>query len=114
MTLLGFKRLSSDAGIFLYQKKDGSFVIVIVYVDDALFCGPDKSLVTELKTKFMEKWECHDLGDVKAHTQKGQHNTHRSVHLSRESAAALWDAECQVCPNSAPGWLPTHAQHGSG
>ncbi len=65
MELLGFKRLSSDAGIFLYRKKDGSFVIVIVYVDDALFCGPDKSLVAELKAKFMEKWECRDLGEVK-------------------------------------------------
>ena len=31
----------------------------IIYVDDALFCGPNKALVDEVKTLFMRKW---DLG----------------------------------------------------
>lgn len=65
MTELGFKRLQSDAGIFIYTKAGSAPVVAIVYVDDALFCGPDKALVNKLKAMFMQKWECRDLGDVK-------------------------------------------------
>ena len=65
MSDLGFKRISSDTGIFVYTAPNGSKVFAVVYVDDTLFCGSDKSLVNELKAKFMKKWECRDLGDVK-------------------------------------------------
>lgn len=65
MEFLGFKCLDSDAGIFIYKAKDSTIVLVIVYVDDALFCGPNKALVAKLKADFMAKWECRDLGDVK-------------------------------------------------
>jgi hypothetical protein len=61
---LGFKRLSSDAGIFICQQ-DGSYVIAIIYVDDALFLGPNKELVALKKAEFMKKWECRDLGEAK-------------------------------------------------
>ena len=62
---LGFKHLKSNAGIFLYWKKGTQIVVAIVYVDDALFCGPDKAIVTEVKAAFMRKWECRDLGPAK-------------------------------------------------
>jgi len=65
MVELGFKRLSADAGIFVYKAKDGRIVVAVIYVDDALFCGRDKSLIDELKAKFMKKWECRDLGETK-------------------------------------------------
>ncbi|KAJ2976968.1 hypothetical protein NUW54_g11484 [Trametes sanguinea] len=61
MKELGFKRLVSDAGLFIFRDKNGLPVIVVVYVDDALFCGPNKALVEKMKAKFMEKWECRDL-----------------------------------------------------
>jgi hypothetical protein len=64
MEKLGFKSLSSDAGIFLYQSKDGKFVIAVIYVDDAIFCGPHEALVEQLKGEFMKVWETRDLGDV--------------------------------------------------
>ncbi|KAJ8456408.1 hypothetical protein ONZ51_g12144 [Trametes cubensis] len=63
MKELGFKHLVSDAGIFIFRDEDGGMVIVIVYVDDALFCGQNKALVNKMKAKFMEKWECRDLGE---------------------------------------------------
>ena len=63
MEELGFKSLSADAGLFLYRNKT-SFVIVLIYVDDAIFCGPHTPLVLELKNKFMKRWECRDLGDI--------------------------------------------------
>ena len=61
---LGFKRLIADAGIFIYRHNN-TVVVIVVYVDDALFIGNDITKVLELKKKFMKKWECCDLGEVK-------------------------------------------------
>ena len=63
MIELGFEGLVSDAGLFVYRDKHG-FVIAVIYVDDAIFCDPNKALVKQLKDKFMQRWECRDLGDV--------------------------------------------------
>lgn len=63
MEVLGFTRLTSDAGIFVCRQKDGSIVIAIIYVDDALFVGANKVQIRKLKAQFMERWECRDLGD---------------------------------------------------
>ena len=60
---LGFKGLVSDAGLFIYKSEHG-FVIAVIYVDDTIFCGPNKALVKQLKDKFMQRWECQDLGEV--------------------------------------------------
>ena len=49
MEKLGFVSLRSDAGIFLFKGK-GSFVIAIVYVDNAIFMG--RALTYEMKHKF--------------------------------------------------------------
>jgi hypothetical protein len=66
MAKLGFKRLLSDSGIFVYKDKNGApKVIVIVYVDDAIFLGRDMSIVRRVKDLFMKIWECRDLGDTK-------------------------------------------------
>ena len=62
MKELGFEHLKSNAGIFLYQKKGTNIVVTVVYVDDALFCGPTKAIVDEIKGLFIKKWECRDLG----------------------------------------------------
>ena len=64
MKELGFKCLSSDAGLFVY-KTDQGLVKAVVYVDDAMFFGPDYELVIEEKQEFMDKWECCDLGETK-------------------------------------------------
>ena len=64
MEKLGFKSLSSDAGIFLYQTEDGMFVIAVVYVDNAICTGPNDALTEQLKTQFMSIWETRDLGNV--------------------------------------------------
>jgi len=61
---LGFERLKSEAGIF-YKEKGTNIVIGIIYVDDALFCGPNKAVVDAIKAQFMRKWECQDLGEPK-------------------------------------------------
>jgi len=63
MIKLGFTGLTSDAGLFIWRNEH-TFVIAVIYVDDSIFCGPDKELVNALKAKFMARWECRDLGDV--------------------------------------------------
>ena len=60
---LGFECLKSEAGIFFYKKKGTNVVIGIIYVDNALFCGPNKAVVDSIKAQFMCKWECQDLGE---------------------------------------------------
>jgi len=60
---LGFECLKSEAGSFFYKKKGTNIVIGIIYIDDALFCGPNKAVVDAIKAQFMCKWECWDLGE---------------------------------------------------
>ena len=64
MKRLGFGRTMSDAGVF-FTKKEGQLVIVIVYVDDALFFGENKQAVKRVKKTFMDIWECRDLGEAR-------------------------------------------------
>ena len=64
MEKMGFKRCQSDAGVFVLRKGN-DIVIAVVYVDDALFMGPNLSLVMKKKQEFMRTWECRDLGEVK-------------------------------------------------
>jgi Reverse transcriptase (RNA-dependent DNA polymerase) len=64
MASIGLKRLQSDSGIFVYKDK-GDLVIAVVYVDDALFLGSNLPLVNRLKSLFINKWECRDLGETK-------------------------------------------------
>ena len=64
MNKLGFKRLVSDAGLFVC-KDYKEIIIAIVYVDDAMFFGKNRAQVDFKKKLFMDKWECRDLGEVK-------------------------------------------------
>ncbi len=61
MLEMGFTRIKSDAGIFVY-KKGQTLVVVMIYVDDGIFFGSDKALIERLKNIFMIRWECRDLG----------------------------------------------------
>ena len=45
---LRFKHLKSKAGILFYKKKGTNVVVGIIYVDDTLFCGPNKAIVLDI------------------------------------------------------------------
>jgi Reverse transcriptase (RNA-dependent DNA polymerase) len=64
MKVLGFKCLNSDAGIFVCQEGT-ELIMAVVYVDDAMFFSRNKKLIDKKKALFINKWECHDLGEVK-------------------------------------------------
>jgi hypothetical protein len=63
MEEMGLVSLTSDAGIFIYRQ-NGFLIVAVIYVDDAIFCGPNKALVIAIKEAFMRRWETRDLGEV--------------------------------------------------
>jgi hypothetical protein len=65
MEAMGFKSLKSDSGVFVLMHSGRPEIIVIVYVDDAVFLGRQKHLVNNYKEHFMHTWECCDLGETK-------------------------------------------------
>jgi Reverse transcriptase (RNA-dependent DNA polymerase) len=65
MEPMGFKRLKSDSGVFVLMHSGRPEIIVIVYIDDAVFLGRQKHLVNNYKECFMHTWECRDLGETK-------------------------------------------------
>ena len=64
MRELGFEQIKFDPGIFLYKRKGTLMVVAIVYVDNAVFCGPSKAIIDEVKGHFMRKWKCWDVSET--------------------------------------------------
>jgi hypothetical protein len=44
---------------------DQDLIILVIYVDDALFMGSNRTYLKLKKAEFMKKWECRDLGEAK-------------------------------------------------
>ena len=84
MEELGFTSLASDTGVF-YYRGEGSFVVAIIYVDDAIFCGPSKPLVLKLKEAFMKRWETRDLGEVTEFLRMHITRNGSSIHLDQSA-----------------------------
>ena len=82
MEELGFKSLSSDAGVSFWKNKK-SFIIAIIYVDDAIFVGPSEFLVTKAKEAFMRKWETRDLGELTEFLRMRIVRDGKSIHLDQ-------------------------------
>jgi len=81
---LDFKRLYADAGIFVCRHKDGTILVMLAYVDDILFMGPNISLLKNKKTLFMERWECRDLGECKEFLQIGIDRHGGNIFINQE------------------------------
>jgi hypothetical protein len=65
MKAMGFKHFKSDSGVFVLMRSGRPEIIVIVYVDNAVFLGRQRHLVSNYKECFMCTWECRDLGETK-------------------------------------------------
>jgi len=79
---LGFVSLSSDAGVFVY-KKTGHFIIAIIYVDNAIFLGPNRLLVNTMKEAFTRRWESRDLGELTEFLRMRITREGSSIHLDQ-------------------------------
>ena len=55
-------------------------IVVILYVDDAIFMGNNPKFLMDKKKQFMKIWECRDLGPVSEHLRMGIIcNRHRRI-----------------------------------
>ena len=107
MADLGFKCLNSDAGLFCCYER-GKLIIAVVYVDDAMFFGKDKQLVDKKKKLFMDKWECHDLGDVKEFLRMRITRNGYDIHLDQiDYLKKVLEQFKMANANSHPTPLPT-------
>ena len=61
---MGFTRSLSDPGTYL-KIIGQDIIILLVYVDNALFMGSNKTQVLAHKKQFMKRWESRDLGEAK-------------------------------------------------
>jgi Reverse transcriptase (RNA-dependent DNA polymerase) len=82
MNELGFKHLVSDASLFVCKDFE-EIIIAIVYVDDAMFFGKNKAQVDSKKKLFMDKWKCHDLGEVKEFLHMHITQKEKDIHLDQ-------------------------------
>ena len=58
----GYKRSDIDHYLYMKQAKDGSFLILILYVDDMLIVGKNIHEVDALKSKLNATFDMKDLG----------------------------------------------------
>jgi len=82
MEKLSFVSLSSNAGVFVY-KKAGHFIIAIIYIDDAIFLGPNKLLINTMKGAFTRRWESWDLGELMEFLRMRITREGSSIHLDQ-------------------------------
>src|SRR5580692_6421822 len=114
MVKLGFKRLYLDVGIFVHFDKAGHIeVIAVIYVDNSIFLGPNKSIVLAAKGAFMNMWECHDLGETKEFLHMRIHHLSTSIMLDQTDYLKKVQQQFGMeHANSAPtplpqGYIPT-------
>ena len=61
---MGFTRTFADPGVYIHFHNQ-DLIILVIYVDDALFMGSNRSYLRFKKQEFMKKWESRDLGEAK-------------------------------------------------
>jgi hypothetical protein len=65
MVTHGYSRSNYDRCIYLKQFPNGSFVYLLLYVDDMLIASHDKSLIVELKAQLSHEFDMKDLRSAK-------------------------------------------------
>ncbi|KAE9603853.1 putative RNA-directed DNA polymerase [Lupinus albus] len=61
----GYYRSQFDDCIYFQKIPDGSFIYLLLYVDDMLIVSRDKSLIRKLKTQLNNEFEMKELGAAK-------------------------------------------------
>ncbi|GJT45467.1 retrovirus-related pol polyprotein from transposon TNT 1-94 [Tanacetum coccineum] len=61
----GYDRCSYDECVYLQKFPDGSFLYLVLYVDDMLIAAPNKDQIRELKDQLSNKFDMKDLGAAK-------------------------------------------------
>ena len=59
-----FIRCKADPGTY-FKIIGKEIIVLLIYVDDALFMGSNKQQVLSHQAQFMKRWESRDLGQAK-------------------------------------------------
>jgi len=65
MSKQGYTRCHSDHCVYLKRKNDGSYIILLLYVDDMLVVGSNMQEINVLKRKLANSFAMKDLGATK-------------------------------------------------
>ena len=65
MTSHNFRRSSYDSCVYFKKSDNGSFVYLLLYVDDMLIATKDKGEIRKVKAKLSKEFEMKDLGSAK-------------------------------------------------
>ena len=65
MTTHDFKRSSYNSCVYFKKSDDGSFVYLLLYVDDMLITAKDKEEIRKVKVQLNKEFEMKDLGAAK-------------------------------------------------
>ncbi|KAG8492061.1 hypothetical protein CXB51_015688 [Gossypium anomalum] len=65
MTSHDCKRSSFDSCVYFKKNSDGSFVYLLLYVDDMLIAAKDKGEIRKVKAQLSKEFEMKDLGPAK-------------------------------------------------
>lgn len=61
----GFQRCHSEQTLFTKRSREGKIIIVSVYVDDLIFIGDAKTMLSEFKNSMMREFDMTDLGKMR-------------------------------------------------
>ena len=61
----GYSRFNYDNCVYFQKTSDGSYIYLLLLVDDMLIAARDKSLVNKLKAQLSSEFDMKDLGPAK-------------------------------------------------
>ena len=61
MTTHDFKRSNYDSCVYFKKSDDGSFIYLLLYVDDMLIATKDKKKIRKVKVQLSKEFEMKDL-----------------------------------------------------
>lgn len=62
---MGFEKDASEQTLFTKVNKQGSYLIISLYVDDLIYTGNDEVMMKEFKESMMKEFEMSDMGKMK-------------------------------------------------
>ena len=65
MTTHDFKRRNYDSCVYFKKSDDGSFVYLLLYVDDMLIVAKNKEEIRKVKVQLSKEFEMKELGATK-------------------------------------------------
>jgi hypothetical protein len=65
MTKQGYSRCHSNHCVYFKRLENGSYIILLLYVDDMLVAGSNMKDINVLKKKLANSFAMKDLGDTK-------------------------------------------------